>query len=64
MKYYRVPAKLHDCTVRNWHTLYAGELFTANECKKIGINHERLEPVEVSRRKIFWFFGKRFEIQS
>lgn len=40
----------------------ANELYTAAELRKLGYAEppEFLERVEISRRKIYWFFGARF----
>jgi hypothetical protein len=44
--------------------LIAHELYTPRERERIA-NHEKyFEKVEISRRKIYWFFGARFSNET
>ena len=48
----------------NFPKIYAivkGELFTEKEVKKYNIPEKILEKVEISRKKIYYFFGARLE---
>lgn len=70
MLYYRVKAE-HDGYPRYRYeksgqivvdgNLVGEELYTPAERKKIANNDRFFEKVHISRRKIYWFFGARFE---
>lgn len=69
MKYYQVTeepkgGEIYLHSLNYWHSLVKGELYTAKELKKLNINpcSKFFTPVEVSRRKIYWFFGARFAV--
>lgn len=70
MQYYRVPKELgqrHVYSARQYvTTLIANELFTLRELEQMGVAWlaKKLEAVEVSRRKIYWFFGARFATEG
>ena len=65
MVYYKVPEKLHGKEVLlpngERYPLEEEELLTPRECKKLGLPVKQLDQIEVSRKKIYFFFGKRFE---
>ena len=65
MKYYKVPQRLDGKQAYNGRGAYTplvgGELFTEKECARIGLNKALCTPVEVSRKKIYFCFGARFE---
>lgn len=71
MMYYRVKA---DCDQRPKYEyvgttyklkprgiLVGGELYTPAERQKIANADKFFEIVEISKRKVYWFFGARFE---
>ena len=65
MLYYRVPDSLDGkvTIVKNkYHEFIRNELYTEKECEKYNIPFNKLEPVYVSKRNIYWSFGCRFEI--
>ena len=70
MKYYRVPQGLDNRAIvgpglycgKITRFLTARELYTEKECIKYGITFDGLELVEISKSRIFWIFGARFEI--
>lgn len=72
MKYYRVPKELDQRSVYSAvqlqyvTTLTANELFTLRELEQMGMAWlaKKLEAVEVSRKKIYWFFGARFATEG
>lgn len=68
MKYYRVPKLLDNHNIykkgRYIGFLVGNELYTEKECKRLGLNTALLIPVEISRKKCFWMFGARFEIDQ
>ena len=47
--------KIHDGNI-----YVANELYTEKEVQKQNLNRNILEPVEVSKKKMDWFFGARF----
>ena len=65
--YYRVPEKYDGVRLinkkANWYELAKGELLTGKECDKLGLKTYLLEPVKLGPKKVYWFFGRRFEIK-
>lgn len=68
MQYYKIPKELDGRQIyvhsKQKHVSFAGgELYTLRELEALGLKgwDRLLEAVEVSRRKIYWFFGARFE---
>lgn len=72
MLYYRIPAGLDGRAVvssNSYHYkvkryLIGGELYTAKECARYGINTAGLEPVTISQRRTFTNFGVRMEVHA
>lgn len=77
MKYFKVPVhmdgkrvfrRLADGTFERTFTpvreLVKNELYTERELGELGLDYlkEKLECVEISRRRIGWFFGARFAV--
>lgn len=72
MKYYKVKADFDQFKLdRNGNFLVANELYTKKEVEKIREKYEHanrrvcdfdrmFEVVEISKHKIYWFFGARF----
>lgn len=62
MVYYQVPAALdgYRRNKRDCATWINGEIYTARELEKLGVNPEKLRRVEASKSKSYWFFGARF----
>lgn len=50
---YRKPGKTFDIYV-------ARELYTPKEVERYHLNKDYLQPVEISKRKTYFFFGARF----
>ena len=64
MKYYKVK-KEADQKRRNDGSIYiAEELYTEKEAARMYLNSAFMEPVEIPKNKIFWFFGARFQIEE
>lgn len=67
MQYFKVPQKYDNVNVyKNGKLsvcLVGGELLTEKECKRLDINPSALIPTEISRKKVRWTFGARFEIE-
>jgi hypothetical protein len=66
MKYYRVKPEADQRKQYNNRGEYAGfyignELYTEREAARQHLNPAFMEPVEISKKKIFWSFGARFE---
>lgn len=68
MQYFKVPQKYDNVNVYKNRKLsvclVGGELFTEKECKRLGVNPSALIPTEISRKKVCWTFGARFEIEN
>ena len=66
MKYYRIKKEKYFYNGKKSIILVRDELITLNEWNKLGLNADRLneyiELIEVSKKKVFWFFGARFEM--
>ena len=67
MKYFRVPQELDGKQVyspksRSYISLVGEELYTQKECERYGFNTKKLQEIEISRKKTYWFFGARFEL--
>ena len=70
MTYYRVKPQYDNFRLIRDHKyhglLIANELYTGKELVKnkillcYGVQHDFFEKVEISRKKIYWFFGARF----
>lgn len=65
MLYYRVKPQYDNCyknpKIHDGSIYVAKELYTEKEVQKQNLNRNFLEPVEISKKKIYWFFGARFE---
>jgi hypothetical protein len=66
MKYIKVSPELsgYRRNSKDSTTFVANELYTEKELVRIGvnvINRIGLSPVEVSKARVYWFFGARFE---
>ena len=66
MKYYKVKPEHDNKKQFNKRGKYAGfyianELYTEKEVEKHNLNKAFLELVEVSKKKVYWLFGARFE---
>ena len=59
--YFKVKKEYDQFLRRDRSILIAGELYTANEVKKLNIDKAALEKVEVSKQKVYFLFGARFE---
>ena len=66
MTYYKVKSQYDQKPQFDKRGKYAGlyianELYTDKEVEKRNLNRAFLELVEVSKKKVYWFFGARFE---
>ena len=68
MKYFRVPVKMDGKRVIKRGDVYwelvRNELYTPKEIERFGMSYlkDKLEEVEISRKKIFFSFGARFAV--
>ena len=64
MLYYKVKPQYDNCyknpKIHDGNIYVANELCTEKEVQKQNLNRSFLEPVEVSKKKVYWFFGARF----
>lgn len=68
MKYYKVKQEYANnqyfSKAGNYLGFYiANELYTLREVIKYNLNLAYLEPVEVSKSKVYWSFGARFKMK-
>lgn len=63
MRYYQVKAEKDQCRRSDGSILIGGELYTARELEKFKIRSCYVIPVEVSKKKIYFFFGARFKME-
>lgn len=64
MLYYKIPEE-YDNKYIGSHMLVGSELYTHKELQKLGIFDAVKKiavPLEISKRRIYWLFGARFEI--
>ena len=65
MKYYKVKPQYDGKSKRSrgyeGEIYIANELYTAREVQKQNLNLTYMEEKEISSKKIYWFFGARFE---
>ena len=47
--------------IRSDGILIADELYTPRERERVAMKEEFFERVEISRKKVYWLFGARFE---
>lgn len=71
MQYYKIPKELDGRQIyvrsKQRHVCFVGgELYTLRELEALGLKGwgKLLEAVEVSRKKIYWFFGARFAAEG
>jgi hypothetical protein len=71
MQYYKIPNIIDGCQVysrktQKYISFVGGELYTLRELEQMGVAWlaKKLEAVEVSRKKIYWFFGARFATEG
>ena len=61
MKYYKVKKEADQKRRKDGSIYIANELYTEKEAIRQHLNLAFMEPVEISKNKIYWFFGARFE---
>lgn len=61
MKYYRVKKEFDNRMKKNGDIYISNELYTEKEAQKQNLNFNFLELVEISKNKVYFSFGARFE---
>ena len=61
MKYYKVKPEADNRKRPDGSIYIADELYTPSEAKKYKLNMDYMDAVNVSKRRIYWCFGARFE---
>lgn len=69
MTYYRVKVPDKVYRLDGYLQTVGGELFTPTEFRKYStpdkygahLRPEWVDPVQISKRRVYWFFGARFE---
>ena len=64
MKYFMVKSEYDNTKRKDGSILVANELYTQKEIERFGINSNVVEEVEVSKNKVYFFFGARFEMSE
>ena len=73
MKYYKVKPQYDNKTRYTWNNhrqgvpdsiLIANELYTPFEFSRLANCPAWFDIVEISKRKIYWFFGARFAVHN
>lgn len=68
MKYFKTPERLDgkrvilDAKKGQYFEFVANELFTAGELKRMRLNADAFEVVEVPRNRVYFSFGVRFSL--
>lgn len=60
MLYYKIKASADQRRRKDGAALVANELYTQKEAEKFKINPAHYDKVEISKRKVYFFFGCRF----
>ena len=64
MLYYKVKPQYDNCyknpKIHHGNIYVANEHYMEKEVQKENLIRSFLEPVEVSKKKVYWFFGARF----
>lgn len=60
MTYYKVKPEFDQKKRRDGSILIANELYTPREKERFNILDKAVDPVQVSRKAVYFFFGARF----
>lgn len=60
MTYYKVKPEFDQKKRRDGSILIANELYTPREKERFNISDKAVDPVQVSRKAVYFFFGARF----
>lgn len=60
MTYYKVKPEFDQKKRRDGSILIANELYTPREKERFNISDKAVDPVEISRKVVYFFFGARF----
>ena len=60
MLYYQIKPEFDQKKRRDGSILIANELYTPREKERFAISDEAVDPVQVSKRSVYFFFGARF----
>lgn len=61
MTYYRVLPKYDNKRYNSSDFVIANELYTEKEMEKYGIPYKYTEKINHSKKRVYFFFGARFE---
>lgn len=61
MEYYKVKTEADNKKRPDGSIYVADELYTPAEAKRYKLNMDYMDAVNVSKRRIYWCFGARFE---
>ena len=60
MTYYKVKPEFDQKKRRDGSILIANELYTPREKERFNISDKAVDPVQVLRKAVYFFFGARF----
>lgn len=60
MLYYKVKPEFDQKKRRDGSILIANELYTPREKERFNISNKAVDPVQVSRKTVYFCFGARF----
>lgn len=60
MLYYKVKPEFDQKKRRDGSILIANELYTPREKERFNISNKAVDPVQVSRKAVYFCFGARF----
>lgn len=60
MLYYKVKPGFDQTKRRDGSILIANELYTPREKERFNISDKAVDPVQVSKHSVYFFFGARF----
>ena len=60
MQYFKVKKEYDQYTKTKLPILVKDELLTKKEMEKYNVPEKAVDPIEVSQKRIYWFFGARF----
>ena len=60
MTYYKVKLEFDQRKRQDGSILIANELYTPREKERFNISDKAVDPVQVSRKAVYFFFGARF----
>lgn len=61
MLFYKVKKEADNIPLKSRLIYIGGELATESEIKRYKMDKKHMTPVNISKRRTYWFWGARFE---